>query len=873
MSRKLDMCKRYIIILLLFCCAWEPSLAQQSYVLARQKNNDHDDDQYAIMSFDVLTGDREILFELIASRFAHPNETGWTRIIYSFEFSKNMQQVYFLEREGDLYLYDIASDNMTYIKDLAPANMPFDVHFYRLTLQIDRVNDSLLLVSGNTYGLYNENTQLFTETRLIPDFSSASIPREMEITARRTARHKDGFVYNGGCVCLNEVNVEDPSQNIVLFDYDVTPDISVALENIVSYQYDCDSTQLYFVDVADSLRIWRIDEEDGELSLYDAYCNFSGKHPYQLSDVQHYNATPWEDCQRIIDLDEDDSSGAYGVDFMGDSLCIHTDLPIVDSDVYLQNEQALDSIVVYIEQAQTGQQLQLAMGNYDLQVYSDSRVSIVSNTTTSLAEIEQALVSARYIDTAPYRAGDVEIIFELWYRGVRGTAAISYLHIPEMPYAGADVFLAFCVEGLVVNLEDMLEDNVSPGNFYIKNTAQLFDNALDLADPQSYTLIYVSGSAYCTDTACVTIDVLPLPSLITIQDTVLCEGDSVLIDLQALEGDIIWSDNNIEKSRIIEEAGNYAYEHIDDAGCVAREEFVVSYMATEIVEDISYVEICVGETYPYNGLEYAEDILLLDTLLSVDGCDSIIRGLSLKVLEEIDVVIEGSTQVCEGENVSLQIVSPFAEAYLDDNIVGESIAIDASGSYVLEVIDDQGCILEIVIEITNYPTSIIDIVDIENLAYAEPIDVDVSYVGDIISYSWLPTQGLSCYDCPYPMLTEAGVEQYTVLIQDIYGCTYEERLSISYQSGSYYLPNIISTTSDDIVNSSFHLMSNKDIRYDLIIYDRWGNALYTAERLSSNEFSSGWIPDQNVQPGVYVYIVKLQDDTEELLTGNITVIR
>ena len=708
---------------------------------------------------------------------------------------------------------------------------------------------------------------------MVPDFPSASLPRQMEIVATRTARHKDGFVYNGGCVCLNQADIDSPDENTVLFDYDVTPDISVALENIVSYQYDCDSTKLFFVDVADSLRIWEIDEVSGDLSLYDAYCNFSVKHDFQLADVQHYNAIPWEDCQRIIDLDEDDSSGAVGIDYHGDSVCVHTDLSIADGDLLLKNEQALDSIVIYVDQALAGQGLQISTGNYDLLIQADSKVSILDNGNTSLTEMEQALLSARYVDTAPYRSGDIEIIFEPWYRGVQGTAAIAFLHIPEKPNAGADLFLEFCVEDALLDVDDLLEGSISPGFFYEKNGIQLSDTQLDLSVPQSYDLYYISGTDICADTACIEIEILPLPPVIAVQDIVSCDSDTVVIDLQDLEGTITWSDDDNEKLKKITTSGNYYYEHIGSNGCITREEFVVDFLPNQTEEEITYVDLCVGESYNYQGEDYSEDIFLMDTVLSTIGCDSIISGLAISVLPSMDIVIEGSTQICKGSSANLQIVSPFDIAYLDGILVEEHMVLDESGIYQLEVIDDNGCAQMYDIEITNYEVSSVEIDPTEQLSFVDPIDIPVSYNGDFITFSWTPMQGLSCYDCPYPMLTEPGIEQYDLVAEDSFGCIYHNNFTITYENDTYYLPNIISPENELDINGSFHVMSNVRVSYDLIIYDRWGNTMYEADGLLTNEFSTGWIPDNNVQSGVYVYLVTMHNTEEETFTGSITVIK
>jgi len=62
--------------------------------------------------------------------------------------------------------------------------------------------------------------------------------------------------------------------------------------------------------------------------------------------------------------------------------------------------------------------------------------------------------------------------------------------------------------------------------------------------------------------------------------------------------------------------------------------------------------------------------------------------------------------------------------------------------------------------------------------------------------------------------------------------------------------------------------------YDLNVYDRWGNVMYEAERLYTNEYSTGWIPDENIQLGVYVYIIRIGEGLSSIVkSGSITVVR
>lgn len=56
------------------------------------------------------------------------------------------------------------------------------------------------------------------------------------------------------------------------------------------------------------------------------------------------------------------------------------------------------------------------------------------------------------------------------------------------------------------------------------------------------------------------------------------------------------------------------------------------------------------------------------------------------------------------------------------------------------------------------------------------------------------------------------------------------------------------------------------------IYDRWGNKIFTNTAIS-NDAAQGWLPNESIQPGVYVYLISyVENEKEVVMGGDVTVI-
>lgn len=147
----------------------------------------------------------------------------------------------------------------------------------------------------------------------------------------------------------------------------------------------------------------------------------------------------------------------------------------------------------------------------------------------------------------------------------------------------------------------------------------------------------------------------------------------------------------------------------------------------------------------------------------------------------------------------------------------------------------------------------------------------------IYSWSWNFGDGgqVSSYVAPSYQYGNEGTYDITLTVVDTNGCvnkiTKKALVEVS-KLVSVFVPNAFSPNGDG-VNDYFSLEYRLISEFTIVIYDRWGNQVYT-----SNDLKFKWDGTTNGQPnpdGTYVYIIKgkAADGSAVQVGGNVILIR
>lgn len=131
---------------------------------------------------------------------------------------------------------------------------------------------------------------------------------------------------------------------------------------------------------------------------------------------------------------------------------------------------------------------------------------------------------------------------------------------------------------------------------------------------------------------------------------------------------------------------------------------------------------------------------------------------------------------------------------------------------------------------------------------------------NISSISWFPLDGISCSDCLDPIFTPTEDQVYQATIITNEGCEIIEDIAVRITVADvFYIANIFSPNEDGI-NDIFNLQSKNLVVFNMQIYDRWGNQVFNAQDLRSDQYESGWDGNYKGQQAVsatYSYVIEI----------------
>ena len=317
------------------------------------------------------------------------------------------------------------------------------------------------------------------------------------------------------------------------------------------------------------------------------------------------------------------------------------------------------------------------------------------------------------------------------------------------------------------------------------------------------------------------------PTYATDMDVFLCQGETFM-----------------EGTNVYSETGMYSTMYSSINGCDSLVN--INLVVHEKFFAEQNLQTCDEENLPnLSGTYYSDNHVFIDSLNTVNGCDSVIFT-HLEFLN-LDDLIPVEIELCEGESYSADL------SWLDDTWQIQTSFGEASSSIIIEEEGDFW--------VTSYTahcsTTVFFSVDIDPLitdsytdstkCYSVPIRLNLSYLeADIV---W----GDSTIG-PELLVDEAGV--YVAQTSNNCGVS-SQTFEIDEEDCEcrVFIPNAFTADGDNL-NDVFSVAHECDfIEYELTIFNRWGLVVF-----SSKDPEEAWIGndqrgDYYVPDGVHTYVL------------------
>ena len=753
----------------------------------------------------------------------HPNGELWLCLNESLPGGQVILNVYSLEAETcDFTLMESVPLPIYWIISDRGINIDYQGHLYLFIYEIDQANGEAVKTISK-----------------IKDISNPTFERQLILTYDwypSEIHFQDGKVYM----------TEYDQSHIYAFDMDFNildtiymPKLILGLTN---FSYGCDSSLTlathYNINYSEGEwdqfdSIFYISKYDLSTNTLTSFCSFPINHIVDggplTSPLEFLSSDP--ECDLLIDLDRDNSSGSYPYDYYDSTVhCTTVEVPVCDSDVYIHSSAPIDSILLVLSGVRDQGEERLSITQLPTELVftqlNDSTYLLKAIAVASDSVYREALLQLRYLHMGSQRTGGERQVFVQGFNAVKeGTLIKAQLFVSGIPYAGEDATLLICADTVIETLSAITLGQSNgvwdPG---LVSGEDLFNSLVDIAD--AYTYI-VSDPLCGSDSSLVTVvrDQFAEVDLLG-PDRVLCPEDSLFLSIDEEMGFVLWDNGSFEHERVILEPGHYAITLATDAGCEYQDAITVD----------------------------PADVLIPEYVISDPACGSDNGSVSI---DPSDFEASGSM--------------------LLDGIPLNSPEIDhlAAGDYLLTTISEDLCSTDIWItlsESASFEVFLQPWVEVARSTWTT-LSYEVTPGAEIAQVIFSPDNGITWNGNTIEVYGEAN-QEYTITVIDVNGCETTLALEVRVEEGDgVYIPNIFNPSSTS-GNATWRPFYTEEYQFEHIeIYDRWGSLVH------GSKVSPEWDGIQTngrIVQGVYVYRLTLKQGSEgkaREFVGDVTLIQ
>lgn len=249
--------------------------------------------------------------------------------------------------------------------------------------------------------------------------------------------------------------------------------------------------------------------------------------------------------------------------------------------------------------------------------------------------------------------------------------------------------------------------------------------------------------------------------------------------------------------------------------------------------------------------------------------DSITMLFTVSPFPNADAGLNDS--ICRGDTASLTATGGISYLWnTGDTLPAIFVSPSGTTNYTVEV-SDGTCIKNDTVKVVVFNTAAVSAGLNASILPGQTITLSAS---NGVSYSWKPSNSLSCTTCQYPIATPTVTTEYCVTVVDANGCSDSACviITVDIACGQLFVPTAFSPNGD-AQNDVLHIYGNCITEMLFTIYNRWGEIVF-----ETNDITNVWDGAYKGQPmntGVFFYQLSAIFNSGETLNakGNISLVR
>jgi len=437
------------------------------------------------------------------------------------------------------------------------------------------------------------------------------------------------------------------------------------------------------------------------------------------------------------------------------------------------------------------------------------------------------------------------------------------------------------------------------------------------ATPTTSSTYLVTGTLSqtgCSDTASVTVSLLPKPTVVAGPDKEICYGKSASLAANGAQS-YVWSPAGSLSCATCDTTTAsptvttvYTIIGTDTSGCKDTSTATVTVNPLPVIDAGSAQAACVGEstqlhvtganTYTWVPTDflscsncpdpyYTPGTNLMYTITGIDshGCVDT-TTINVTVIPRLNTAVGAGDSVCKGTVAHLSASGGTSYLWipatgLSDNTSATPTANPDSTTTYMVIIGQGQC----------HPDTAYATVNVFALPTVDLGPDIITTSGTLVTlnsnaqnathFAWTPSEGLSCLDCPAPQVAVTNTTTFVVTASNPKGCTATDSITVGVkcEKSQVFIPNTFTPNGDGLNDKFYPSGKGISIVKRISVYDRWGELLFERHDVPIDDATYGWdgtYKGTQLKPDVYVYIINATcATTGELMEfkGDISIVR
>ncbi|MDX2002755.1 MAG: hypothetical protein SFW35_10005 [Chitinophagales bacterium] len=314
--------------------------------------------------------------------------------------------------------------------------------------------------------------------------------------------------------------------------------------------------------------------------------------------------------------------------------------------------------------------------------------------------------------------------------------------------------------------------------------------------------VFAAGQYSVTVTApngCVIADTIEIgiraaPPVNIGRDTILCEGDTVILNAGLGYTSYLWSNSDTDDTTTITTSGIYSVTVTDANACPSSDTMVAIFNTVPVVNLGADTVLCFGDTlrlvannsagyiYLWNDGITTDSVLNLTAAYPFDtvivtvfgggALCSVTDTIVVEFRDSIEFSLGNDTVICNGGPIVLDATNDFSSfIWSPGGAITQTLVLTSGGTYSVTVTDPFGCTASDTI-VVNDTTPVIDLGPDQFACIGDTISLSTG--GGFATYVWLPGGETT------PIIDVTANGTYSITVTNGLGCFASDTVSVTF---------------------------------------------------------------------------------------------